>query len=82
MIPESDELDEKWLAQWFASKKREFNVQMGLTPLSRPGDPIPPSHCLANYMGHEIKVLFDTIYPPTKHKEAQVDIEICKTLLK
>jgi len=55
----SEKIDEKWLARWFASKKRAFNVQMGLQPLGRPGDPIPPSHFLANYMGREIKKLFD-----------------------
>jgi hypothetical protein len=56
---EVDALDEKWLANWFAHKRREFNVQMGLQPLPRPSDPIPPSYFLANYMGREIKKLFD-----------------------
>jgi hypothetical protein len=54
-------LNEKWLAQWFASKKRAFNVQMGLAPLPRLGDPIPPSHCLADYMGREIKALVESL---------------------
>jgi hypothetical protein len=56
---QGDGLDEKWLAQWFASKKRAFNVQMGLASLPRLGDPIPPSHYLADYMGREIKALIE-----------------------
>jgi hypothetical protein len=53
------ELDENWLAKWFASKKREHNVLMGLDPLPLFGSPVPPSHYLANFMGRELKKLID-----------------------
>ena len=52
-------LDEKWLARWFASKKREHNVIMELDPLPNYNSPIPLSHFFADFMGREIKKLFD-----------------------